>query len=210
MKADWIYRDNIYGVAGPLEFLGTYTPRGTTVAAGPTVAAGKILYDSKDYITTAMSPGVGLIAAVSPASRSQGSKAKILRVQGVINYVPSTWALGSQMLIGFRFGIFEQNPSSGNILLPPAYSLWQENVDIMDNPAVYADAPFSHERRAFTRFSDNAPAWQARFNFPVNRTLMSDQCFAVYIEVADASGGLQAGVTTIIQPWLRTLVVDEG
>lgn len=213
-RADWVYRDNVYQAAGPFDLLGTYTPRGTTIAAGRIGAAGKILYDSKSYINTTTQGTVGLPLPVSGASRAEGSKAKILAVEGMIFFTPSTWALGSTLLAGFRIGIFEQSPISGNIQVDAQYAMWSEDLDVSSNPAIWANRPFSWERRVFKRFTvgNEQVAWGLPVSFRTKRTLAPSQCFALYVEGADASQGLTgaSSVTFVIQPWLRTLVVDEG
>lgn len=211
-KADWVYRDNIYSTAGPDELLGSYTPRGTSILAGPAQAAGKILYDSKGYINPSRQGTTGVTHPVSAAARSEGSKARILMVEGVVFVTPSTWVLGSQMLAGFRFGVFEQSPVTGNIQVDANYSMWSEQLDVTANPAIWADRPHSLERRLFRRFAggNELTAWTLAVRFRVNRTLMPNQCFGMYVENSDSSGGLGSSVTFIIQPWLRTLVVDEG
>lgn len=208
-RADWVYRDNVYSSAGPFETLGTYTPRGTLIVPGPATAVGKILYDSSDYMTQSTSNITGVNIPVSPASRATGRRAKILAVQGQVMVRPSTWALGSQLAIGFRFAVFEQNPASGSILVAPQYSLWDEQLDVTLNPAVHADIDHAKEMRMWHTFDANDAVYPVRFAFRVNRSLRSNQAYAMYVETATGSGDF-ASVTCVIQPWLRTLVEDEG
>lgn len=209
-KADWVYRGNVFDVAGGLiEDLGTYAPQTTTLTAGVGSAFGKVLYDSHNYIKSAQIAQTPNLAEffMPSAARAEGSRAKILRVQGVIMARPTTWTIGSFIRIGFRFGFFEQDADSGVALVDPLYSMFNAAGLSDQQPARWAnDRAWQHERRFLAAFAtgNEMTTWTWRFNFPVNRSLRPDQGYFVYIETEGGSATLN------VQRWLRTLVVDEG
>lgn len=209
-RADWVFRGNIHDVTGALvEDLGTYVSSTTDLTAGEGNALGKILYDSHNYIKSAIvsagAPGSSYTFASS--ARAEGGRARIHRVRGSVFVRPTTWTIGSFFRLGFRFGMFEQDAVAGTILVDPLYNMWLATNATDNAPSRWAnDRAWQHERREFKVFAtgNETVGWNFRFNFPVNRSLRPDQCYAVYMETIVSSATLQ------VQRWLSTLVSDEG
>lgn len=205
-RADWVYRSNTFDAAGTLvDGLGTYEASDQPFLAGLGGGA-RVLYDSHNRFTAAqMNPGNINLPGQPRAGRAEGRRAKIRAVQGVVIVRPSTWALGSVIRFGMRFGAFEQDPASPGFLIDPNYSLWSVTTATMFQPAVWAnDRNWDHERRLAVTFSDNSQLFPLRFNFRVNRSLQPNMCYGIYMESTAGSVNLN------LQFWLRTLVVDEG
>lgn len=202
---DWVFRPNILDEAGGLvEALGTYEPAGKNLTAGFANAKGSILYDSHNRRQSLFLAGTVMEVMGAPG-RAEGRGARIHRVMGTINVSPTTWTVGSRFDIGFRFGVFEQDPSSGLILVDANYNMWNAGAAKTDQPAFWANnRQWQHERRDIQTFSDNGVSFVYRFNFPVKRTLKPHECYAVYVETVTGSA------TVNLWYWLRSFVSDEG
>jgi len=206
-KADWVFRPNIADDAGNvIDAVGSYTPElSKTIVQTFTGAIGLVLYDSQNRIKDVVAQG--FIPALFPrAARAEGHRARILRVVGLLAFTPSVWALGSSYFLGIRFGMFEQNSGTGQVVVPTNYHMWGNGSVAPDQTAArYAnDGLWQVERRTIVRFNDNNSTLNVPFAFRVNRSLRPDQCYAVYIETASGS------VNVTCNPTLRTLVSDEG
>lgn len=209
-RADWVYRGDAFDEEGALfDGAGSYSHIAATLPAAPANAIVQILYDSHNFIANAVQLPGNIPLGMSSAGRAEGHRPLIKWVQGQIMIRPSAWALGSLLGIGFRFGIFEQDPEFGAVLLAPGYAMATSGVtQTQAQDAIFAnDRQWQHERRFYTAFGDGGhPAlWNQRFSFRVNRRLQPHQCYGVYCE---GQGGFS--VTTSLTFWLRTLVSDEG
>lgn len=205
-RADWVYRPNLRDAAGGLiDDLGTYDQGNQTLVAGIPTANAAVLYDSHNRIAQTMPTGGG-VPTMTQAARAEGGRAFIVAVQGVIIWTPTTWALGSTYRLGIRFGMFEQDPSTGAFLLDPTYSMWQATVGTpMLSPASWAnDRQWQHEYRVGQQFNDNSQIWNKRFFFKVRRSLLPNFCYGIFLESQPGSVNLS------YQLWFRTLVSDEG
>jgi len=210
-RADWVYRDHMYDEAGALiNSQGTYNNLPTVLAPAPANALGKILYDSKSFMKHAAgsTPFVPLVMAGS--ARAEGKRAQIMAVQGMISIRPSTWALGSNLVVGIRFGVFEQDPGTGGILVDPSYSMFASFANVALSAANWAnDGQWDRERRVYVTFSDNSQVYNHYFFFRTRRFLKGHECYAVYLE-ANNQSGTTGSVNSNVTLWLRTLVSDEG
>lgn len=206
-RRDWVYRPNLKDTAGGLfDVLGSYENLAKNLAAGFANPQVAVLYDSSSYMS-AVAAQTTTFVALPRASRAEGRKPLIHRVQGVVLVTPSTWAAGSRFDVGFRFGRFVQAPDTGGIVFDPEYAMWGSPADAKDSPANYAnDTNWQFERRELVTFgtSNDAASWKWSFNFRVNRSLESNQAYALYMESAGGS------ININIQCWFRTLVSDEG
>lgn len=208
--ADWVYRMHIRDEAGGLsDALGSYEFTFATLVAGQANSQVRILYDSFNYVNGRF-PDIGggnTPGFLLPApARAEGKNPLIHRVQGEILVRPSSWAITNAIFIGFRFGIFEQDPLSGLVLLDPGYTIINPSATSLLNPGLYANTrDWQHERRIWDVFESNTNRWHLRFNFPVRRTLKPHECYAVYAEGNGASS-----VNCVVGYQLRTLVSDEG
>lgn len=207
-RADWVYRSNLRDEAGAVvDAFGSYEPQEKTITPAEGGSGVLWLYDSNNRMQVAQNlPGVGNAPSMMPrAARAEGKKALIKWVQGVIFMRPSAWASGNSYRVAMRFGMFEQDQSDGTALFNGAYTLWGVTTNNQHMPAVFAnDGMWQHERRVGQTFNDNSQLWLQRFSFRVNRRLPPNFGYGCYIET------LTGSVNLIIQPWLRTLVVDEG
>lgn len=201
-----MYRMNMRDAAGALiDDLGTYDPAIMLLIPGVATANAAVLYDSHNRIADTMPTGGG-VPTMPRAARAEGSRAKIIAVEGQMIYAPSVWALGSSFRMGMRFGMFEQDAASGAFLIDPAYSMWITTGGTpMLNPATWAnDRQWQHERRWGMSFGDNGQVFNARFRFKVNRSLQPNFCYGIFLE------SFAGSVNMTYQLWLRTLVADEG
>lgn len=222
MKADWVYRfDTLsYDATGevfPESGLGTYSPAIIAISAGFENAQGHILYDSQNYMARWAAGGHANAANLAPQflsgpARAEGRRPTILAVEGVMFFIGSDWALGSELSVGCRIGVFEQDPAgatAGSLSLPPAYTMWATAAtNYAENCTVWANNGRNNawERRPFLRYTPGAErayivqkvSWRGR------RRLEPNECFALYTELENGSNACTQ------QFWLRTLVADEG
>lgn len=206
-RLDWVYRSNSFDTAGALvDDQGTYADTAQTLATNTSLAA--VLYDSHNYVasTVGQTPADGPRVRVLAPARAEGRKTLISRVEGQMFVRPSTWALGSQMKFGVRFGIFEQDPIVGAFLIDPNYSMFTSGALPVAQAANWAnDRKWQLERRWWVEFNDNNRILQLRFRFRVNRNLNPNECYGFYMENAPTES-----VTIGSRFWFRTLVADES
>lgn len=209
-RADWVYRPHIRDEAGGLfETFGTYESTEVTQGVGIPNLTQHILYDSHAYRgaeypdqIAANTPGLMLAAS----ARAEGAKPMIHRVQGSIWVRPSSWALGSVLWVAWRFGIFEQDPATGSVLLDSTYTILNTSANTVTGMAQWANAqPWNHERVFRSAFGEAVSfIKELRFNFPVRRRLRAHECYAVLSE-----GHATLSVNTLMSYRLRTLVSDD-
>jgi len=217
-KADWVYRPPVYsydaeGVPTPEDGLGTYQSTIIAHAVGTANAQGHILYDSRNFMTHWAAAGTPNSAALAPqfiastARADSSRRATMLAVQGVVFISGSDWALGSELSIGMRIGVFEQAPENGLLSIDPAYSMWNTPLGVAVGPWTWANGARGNawERRPFLRY---VPGQERNYIvMPVfwrgRRVLQENECFALYTELETSSNSASA------QYWLRTLVVDS-
>lgn len=209
-RADWVFRTDLVDPEGALnDGLGTYVFREKSLGVGTDAARAVILYDSHNRMFATAAGGVSNLPFAMPrASRAEGGKAFIHRVQGTIFVRPSAWTLGDRFRLGLRFGVYEQDPDTGTILIDPSYTMWHDPGNMQLSTAVWAnDRNWQHERRFGTTFSDNAQMWTLPVAFSVRRSLQPHQCYAIWMESFNAGA---PSTTLLLQFWLRSLVSDEG
>lgn len=220
-RFDWVYR-GLIGVPGDegepgdgwfnTASLASYHSLATTITAGRTGATAIILYDSVNRLSTLANTwnnalGSATVGALSRAARAEGRKALVKRVQGQVLFRPSSWALGNVMTFGWRLGVYEQDSAVGSLLLDAEYSIFDNTLEWSTHIAVWAnDHGNIAERRYFKGFrsDDPAPGIMVPFDIRFRRSLPPNMCLALYMEVGTSS------VNITHQPWLRTLVHDEG
>lgn len=206
MRADWVYRPDFFDELGALiDDNGSYSRGDKTLAPGDVNANALILYDSFNFVSKSnlLTSNLGTI---QPAwTRAEGSRAKIIAVEGTMIVRPSTWALGSTFMLGMRFGIFEQDVGTSAFLIDPTYALWTNPAAMALSPARWAnDRNWQREFRRQEAFATNDVRWQFYFRFRVNRRLKPNECYAAYVATDGTS------VTLVYNAWFRTLVADEG
>lgn len=207
-KADWVYRPNIYDDAGsPFDTFGTYSPWPTVLTSGQNNAEGLILYDSHNYLNKVVSFG-NIPIPFANAARAEGSRAKVIAVEGHMTVVPSAWAVGTVFQLGMRFGIFEQDAVGGFVLVDTNYNMFFQTALTQLHPAVHANTRlWQREFRRREDFIENRGSFTYRFRFRVNRFLNPNQCYAIYLESSTTN---PSSVNLSLTPWFRTLVADEG
>lgn len=203
-----MYRPNIYLADGSLhDGLGTYKPELTTVTAGLQNAYGGVLYDSKAAMAAPMENlANAAVQGMSAAGRAAGSRARVLRVQGRIYIEPSTWAVGSIVMMGFRIGVFEQDTGSHRMSIDADYTMWTVTTANHTQCATFANMSREHiwETRFMRIFGSNDVSWTLPIDVRMKRTLRDNEGLFIYSE------GETGAVSTKLQFWLRTLVQDEG
>jgi len=213
-KADWVYRGNARIGTDPdgsdADLLGTYEPFIFSHTTGPGNSQGHVLYDSQNWLASVGAGGADIgtgLRTLNRSARAEGRKPTMLAVEGIVYWEPTTWALGNLMAIGMRIGVFEQDPGTGNLLLDTAYSMWRDETGgSLSTVGMWANNGRGNawERRIHYGFSDNSVFTVARIRWHGRRTLMPNECFALYTELEATS------VNTRTQAWIRTLVQDEG
>lgn len=213
-RADWVYRHGGRPEATSVnanDLLGTYDSSIVAHGTGVANAQGHILYDSQNYMRASVRETFGgVLSHVPRAARAEGRKPSILAVEGIVYWEPDTWALGQLMAIGMRVGVFEQDPGSGNILIDPEYSMW-EDAQYVAGSSLSTVVDWANngrgnawERRVHYGFSDNQAFTVLRVRWRGRRALLPNECFALFTELEGTS------VNTRVQYWLRTLVADEA
>lgn len=205
-RGDWCYRPNYRSgtISGytATDLLGSYDETLTAFTSGAASSGAKILYDSKNRLVQPMRGGSGALTAAMPGAARANQRGPLIHmVVGVVYCEPTTWALGNLIAWGWRVGIFEQHPVSGDILLDADYSMWVTGPDIT-YPATWANMPRQNlwETRRHFGFSDNQRFFTMPIMVRVNRRLQDHECLAIYTE------GESTSVNTRHQYWLRTLV----
>lgn len=211
VSGDWVYRACLYDeTGGALDSIGSYDPTEQTVVAGFGNSGGCVLYDSHNYvnnIATLFGQAAGNYIPLAAPARPEGRTSKVIRVQGNIIWRPSSWAVGSSFRLGLRFGIWEQDPTTGSIVAPAAENMWSPIIlgALDTHPVFFANTrSWQKEYRISEQFSENTVRFEKAVNFKVNRRLKPNECYALWVETS-------AGSTTLLfQYWLRTFVADEG
>lgn len=209
-RADWVYRPHIRDETGAIvDGGGSYEGSFTTLVAGIAGIQFRVLYDSFNYRSTQF-PDIGGLnlggALLGSSAKAEGRNPLILRVQGKFHYSPTTWAVGSQLLLGLRFGVFEQDPVSGLVSVDPTYAMLNGTATTQTNPAAWANTRnWVREWRTFQAFASNQAVFQQYFDFKCRRALKPHECFGIW---AEATSGVSTNAAT--QYWFRTLVADEG
>lgn len=209
-RFDWVYRDDGQNLTlGGLAIitsddLGTYSPNPSVIPGGQN--AGLILYDSKNYLRNATHGGTGFLGMLQGAARAAGKRAQTRMVTGMVMVRTSSWSLGSNLIIGFRIGVFEQDAGNGLLAASAGYNMWNTIGDV--TPSVYANQPRSNlwERRIYRSFNDGNTG--GTFMVPVmartRARLADEECLGIFTDVD--SDSIDCEVTY----WLRTLVSDEA
>lgn len=214
-KADWVYRQ--HGIRTDtgvqVDSLGTYDEVQVILPSGVQNAQSHILYDSHVQIGMQTAAGTQTPAGtpiryVNRAARAEGSRATILRTQGIIVVQPDGWVLGNVIALGWRIGAWEQD-TTGVFTLDAAYSMWVRQVATpFDPPAMWANFHRlnAREGRVFREFNSTqvSPLFPVYINWRGRRRLDPKDCWGIYTEGAPTSIQIRQ------QFWLRTLVVDEG
>lgn len=201
---DWVYRPSVreQTVFNGGDILGTYDENLYSQSSGVNFGDAHILYDSHNRIATVMRAGGSAnFVGIPNAARAGGRGPLMHAVAGSIYVEPSTWAVGNLIAWGWRVGVFEQAPDTGQILLDPDYSMWAVGPGLVP-PATWANMQRmnSWERRRHFGFSDNQQFFTLPVFTRVNRRLQDHECLAIYHE------GESTSVNVRMQFWLRTLV----
>lgn len=207
-RADWVFRPDLFdSAAGNVDANGTYSPFAFNLPGGLANARWSSLYDSNGYLAFVANAGAGNVGTPLPrAARAEGRRPYVKWVRGKILLQAATWTVGSIFRLGIRFGVWNQNPASGNIIVSAAYSMWNATTLNDDQVAVFAnDGEWQKEVRMLRTFStgNEQTAWEVPVSFPVRRSLRPNQAYGVYLESTTGSA------TLAVQYWLQTLVADE-
>lgn len=202
---DWVYRDDGMNsdVSTP-DDLGTYSPNAVVIAS-PAIT-GLVLYDSHNYLRAATHGGGGGLGFIQNAARATGRRAQTHWVRGQLLVDTASWAVNDELVLGLRIGVFKQDPSNGQLLIEPLYSMFQNAADV--TISVYANRQRQNlwERR-FIRTQPGGetipPTLTIPISTPARARLMDDECLALFMELD------QGSVNARITSWLSTLVSDE-
>jgi len=220
-KWDWVYRsymgvgwseDDIPFGAPEAGNQASYVSEYSDFNSGPSNTRFLVLYDSTNRLQVmggADVSGATVLSGLLPRSaRAEGRRAMVRAVEGTIHVEPSSWALGNTMVIGWRLGVWEQDSETGFVLLDSEYTMWSTGVNnVLSNAGQFANRHnWVRERRIIRPFNNQVGgAWQFNVNWRGRpRSLGPDQAFGLYLEARSTSVNMR------INPWLRSLVSDEG
>jgi len=214
---DWVYRPTGLFSTAP----GTYNGRSSLTVATNTVnqilSAAAILYDSQDYLGVITRESFGNTSDMPKAARAEGRRARCIRVQGKILFLPANgWAEGGRWYMGVRLGWYEQDPQGGRLLVAPEYSMWEPEIvtGAFGDVALWANDRLQNMRewRLHQGYDTEKAAGfvplHINVRLPIQRAPSSLHCLALYFEAPST-------ITTLVantQFWVncRTLVADEG
>lgn len=209
-RADWVYRSDLIASEDltSTDGLGTYAPGSVAITAGWTGQLGLVLYDTVNFLGYVAHQDVAAHnSMVRRASRAEGRKPTYLGCQGQLIVIPSQWAVGQFYRLAYRIIIAEQDLDYGTPLLNAGYSLWSGVVTDYQ-PADFANMGRQniYEHRMSHRYTDasSTPERVLNFNVKTRRRLEPHEGVFLLLET------IQSSVTIAVQPWLRSLVIDEG
>lgn len=204
---DWIYRGDAFGNSEPQwdsgddSELASYTNNTSTLSAGYVQSRGLILLDSTIRGATIINTGSNVMAALNGAASPRQKSITVLAVQGVIKLTPSSWTLNDEINVGWRLGVFDQDPASGFVSVESQYTMWSAGGPFSNQAANWADRAFLKEGRVMRSAGETSPRvitlpifWRGR------QSVRPGRCLAIYLEQPDNS------IQVRIQPWMRTLV----
>lgn len=204
-RPDWVYRNDARAVAGlgGSDDLGTYSVVVKALTSGVVNALGMVLYDSANRMQANVPAGAGQ-GYLSRAARAEGRKPHIRAVEGLVYLEPTAWALGNLIAYGSRILIAEQDIDTGVPVLDAEYSMWANGL--VTSASLWANQGRQNvqEKRLFYGFSDNQAFTVARYSWTGLRALEPHEALFLYMELETTS------VNVRFQPFLRTLVSDEG
>jgi len=208
--ADWVYRGVSYDEEGtPVDLVAPTYSSSAIALNNQTMVSW--LYDSKNFSVGIVGGTPGPVSAAQPsASRAEGRRVRILGT--FINVLCSAnagWIASANFNLGVRVGIFEQDPTDGDAILPAAFSMYAEN-GVQDQPAVWANSQRTNLwearfRQVYTAGVNTGIIWVRKWvSFgPRGITLGSNEGLGLYFEN-------DGNVATSLTRWCRSLVVDEG
>lgn len=213
-RADWVYRPQRWEVDDPgmpePNFSGTYGGS-ISLNGGPSNATGQVLYDADAVVQNNLgvfSPAsAGWLVTPSPSRTGGGDRGALIHgVDLYIGFRPSTWALGSLVMLGWRIVVAEQDPETGQMNIQPGYSMWLN----VTGYAMTTEAHFANGRnncaegRRQEAFGDGtSPWWTIRGFKRFKRRLTSKEGLFLYLEVPSQSVNLAQ-----VDLYCRTLVTD--
>lgn len=223
MQADWVYRGNKFLLSGDLSleeepnFSGTYYAPFTMLGAAPGVPSptGQVLYDSADYMggrygqdrdPASGEPRAYAIPPVARPDRTFGG-ALIHAVDLQMHLFLSAWASPQNLYLGWRIVVCEQDTETGQMLVHPQYSMWQDMGGLNAQPATWANGRQNcAEGRIIKTYGGNdgvsISIWYTRF-LRFKRRLQANEGLFLYLELHPNSVAVG-----LINPFCRTLVTD--
>lgn len=215
-RLDWVYRGHAYQISEPqvqADVLGTYIPHNSLISlsAGPTLAQSHILVDSADWFVdigrmgnTIPASALGPVA-IGGEARPERRGALIRAVEGIIMIAPSAWALGNEVHVGVRLGVFEQDVT-GVFALDSGYSMMLDQTTANQNTNVGHWANMKRSNLREWRLSDcyvsggGKCMWTMHIRWRGRIRLQPHECLGLYTEAASGS------VETRNRYFLRTLL----
>jgi len=208
MRADWVYRPNMFDDTGALiDQQGTYDSTVSPLPSGPDNSQAFWLYDSVNRLKQLGASGGAAFVQVPRAARAEGRNPLVLAVQIWICMTPSVWALGNAFRTGIRLMTVDQDPDDGLALFNAEYTMWNPAAAGTPRAAVFANEKnLIREWRYARAFSDNGNMFVFRAFWRGRRTLRPEQGLALFMQTDNSN----ESVTLNKQFFCRSLVVDEG
>lgn len=220
-QADWVYRGNKFLLSGDLtveeeeNLSGTYySPFQMVVGLAGRTA--QVLYDSAAYMGgrygqgRETASGLQMSYAIPPSARPDTplGGALIHAVDMTVNFLllGSTWVAGAKFYMGWRIICAEQDPETGQLLLHPSYSMWQDVGGLNAQPSTWANGRQNCAEGRIWRDFNNTN--DTNINMVVSkflrfkRRLAENEGLFLYLELHPNS------VISAVFPWCRTLVTD--
>lgn len=142
-RADWVYRNDVVGEDSALNSYGGWQPSNVVRSLGSGIdgAISTILYDSPNFLRVLngadiVAGGVGADWILSQAARiTERKHPTAIAVEGHVYWSPTTFTLGSRLIVKGRLGWYEQDDDTGQVLLETGFDIWDGPGDTLANNA---------------------------------------------------------------------------
>lgn len=204
-RPDWVFNQE------------SYSPLTDDLAAGPANALAIELYASTNtrrqmkwgqtnFLGTNAATGASTLVA-GQWEFAEGKRPVIHAMMGHKLWVPTTWTLGTALVIGYRLMVIEQDSLTGSAILDANYSMWVSNNTLAAPTERWANEKrVLKEWRLTTTFDSSvaSPIMHHRFHWRGRWRLRPEEGLFLYMESQPGSATVRG------TNWLKTLVEDDS
>lgn len=204
-RPDWVYNGESYTGAGEDLPAGLTNARAIVLVDSLNVQR-RLQYGQVDFLGT-QTANASAIDVVGSWQYPEGRRNKVIAVQGLQFFVPSSWTLGTTSQICARLLVLPQDALTGAAVLDsPFYTAWGPS-GATGNPM----AKWANERRLLKEwrwswsFDSNvaSPIFTMRYFARVKWTLKPEDGLFLYLEQSTGSA------TVRFSSYMRTLMVGQ-
>lgn len=201
LRPDWVY-NNL-----------SYTTVPEDLQAGQTNALGIQLVNSENVMRAVQFGQVEFLNLASANSatsevvgsweRPEGRRTTVHAFEAYLQYVPSTWTLGTTHVIGARLVVFEQDAITGQAIVPAGYSMWTQNPALGSGLGRWANEKRCiHEWRWTNSFNSQvaSPIFHQQLRWKFKWRLRPEEALFLYLE--QQSGAASCRITTLCRTLL--------